>query len=173
MQNILEYFSKHKMIAAIIAIAIGASLGISLEMAKVMNVRGILGWSGFFGIFVVLWMHGKSFFSTDNLGPYYSRFYGFGFGMIYTSFVFYLFTFYAGQQNEFFNKIAFATFFSVAIYNFLANNYSGIEKQHLIAKSMLDRKIAQQEEAAAKEVEAAEKAKFKEEQKRLKAEKKA
>ncbi|NWK53204.1 hypothetical protein HYG89_11735 [Acinetobacter sp. SwsAc5] len=148
MQNILEYFSKHKMVTAVIAIALGASLGVSLELAKVMNVRGVLVWSGCFGIFVVLWLHGKSFFSTENLGPYYSRLYGFGFGLIYTSLVFYLFTFYAGQQNEFFNKIAYATFFSVGIYNFLVNNYAGIEKQHLIAKTMLDKKIAQQEKEA-------------------------
>lgn len=159
MLNILEYFSNHKIVTAILAIAIGASLGISLEAANLTNIRGILGWSGFFGIFVVLWMHGKSFFSTDNLGPYYSRIYGFGFGLIYTSFVFYLFTFYAGQQNGFFNKIAFTTIFSVAVYNFLVNNYSGIEKQHLIAKSMLDKKIAEQEKAAAEKKDVADKTK--------------
>lgn len=159
MLNILEYFSNHKIVTAILAIAIGASLGISLEAANLTNIRGILGWSGFFGIFVVLWMHGKSFFSTDNLGPYYSRIYGFGFGLIYTSFVFYLFTFYAGQQNGFFNKIAFTTIISVAVYNFLVNNYSGIEKQHLIAKSMLDKKIAEQEKAAAEKKDVADKTK--------------
>lgn len=152
MQNILEYFSKHKMVTALVAIALGASLGVSLELAKVMNVRGLLVWSGCFGVFVVLWLHGKSFFSTDNLGPYYSRLYGFGFGLIYTSLVFYLFTFYAGQQNEFFNKIAYVTFFSVSIYNFLVNNYAGIEKQHLIAKTMIDKKLEQQEKEAQKKL---------------------
>lgn len=159
MLNIFEYFSKHKIITAILAIVIGASLGISLEAAKLTNIRGILGWSGLFGIFIVLWMHGRSFFSTDNLGPYYSRIYGFGFGLIYTSAVFYLFTFYAGQLNGFFNKIALTTIISVAIYNFLVNNYLGIEKQHLIAKSMLDKKIAEKEKAAAEKKDVADKTK--------------
>lgn len=169
MQNILEYFSNHKIVTAIIAIAIGASIGVSMEAANLTNIRGVLGWTGFFGVFIVLWLHGKSFFSTDNLGFYYSRFYGLGFGLIYTSVVFYLFTFYAGQLNEFFNQVGLSTIFSVASYNFLVNNYSGIEKQHLIAKSMVDKKVAQQEREAAM----AEKEKNEVVDKKLKKEKKA
>lgn len=145
MLKILNYLSQHKKLTALIAIAIGASLGISLAIADVMNIRGILGWTAGLGGVIVLMLHAKSFFSTDDLGPYYSRIYGLGFGLIYTSLVFYLFTFYAGQQNLFFNKVAFSSMLSIALYNFLVNNYAGIEKQHLIAKTMLDKQIEKKE----------------------------
>ena len=139
MKNVLELFIKHKIITAFLSIGIGASLGICLEVASLTNIRGLLGWAFFLGIFIVLWLHAKSFFSTDNLGIFYSRMYGFGFGLIYASAVFYLFTFYAGQQNHFFNKIGLSTILSICIYNFLSNNYAGIEKQHLIAKHMIEK----------------------------------
>lgn len=142
MNNLFKKLQKKRLVVGVFAILLGAALGSLLEHAHVANIGSILKWSAGLGLFTVLWLHGKSFFSTDNLGWYYTRLYGAGFGMIYTSLVFLLFVnFYAGQHNESFNIVAYTTVLSTIIYNFITNNYHGIEKEHLIARSLLERQL--------------------------------
>ena len=150
MKNFFLNMQKRRFIIAAFAIAIGSLIGILLNNANLTNVNSMFKTIAGIGVFTVLWLHAKSFFSTDDLGNYYSRIYGAGFGLIYTSLIFWAFTaFYAGQSNNFFNITAFGTIFGTAIYNFIVNNYAGVEREHLIARKMLERQM--EKDAIAKE----------------------
>lgn len=148
--TIMHLFSKSifktRLFIVILSMCIGTALSKALNSANVTNINAILCWTLGFGIFGLIALHARSFFSTDNLGRFYSRLYGAAFGLVYTSLIFLLFTvFYVGQANSFFNEVTYATIFSTALYNFIKNNYSGIEKEHLIASKMLEKQLKQDE----------------------------
>ncbi|WP_436659840.1 hypothetical protein [Acinetobacter sp. P1(2025)] len=147
MDKFLSFFAKKRLLTAVIAFAVSLPIAVVLQKAEIMSVSFILWWMIGLGVFIVLSLHAKSFFSTDDLGRYYSRLYGFGSGLAYSGIVFKIFDgFSSAGDNTVFIITAYATVLATGLYNFLINNYAGLEKDHLIARRMLEKQMLKDEE---------------------------
>ena len=130
-----------KVLSLLVAVVIAIIFSYLLIASDLLRIGGWLSWTLGCGVVGVLYLHGKSFFMSvsDDLGKFYSRMYGFYFGLIYTSFVFLIFVSILGQEkSQTTNFIFLITVYATAIFNFLRDNYADLVNKHFIAKNLME-----------------------------------
>jgi hypothetical protein len=89
------------------------------------------------GVFIVLWLHAKSFLA-QIIWEYFILMYGLVSLLIYASAVFICSHSMQGSKIIFLIKSDYLQYY-LSVFIIFSNNYAGIEKQHLIAKHMIEK----------------------------------